>query len=537
MKVKQIKAGRVVALGAAAAVAAASVLVAPSASAAPACNGGQSYRGDVDGDDVPDTVVGVPNHASSKGAVDLHLADGTSKLIDSSAAGVTPRAGDQFGRSVALGDLDADGCDDLVVGAPGAPGGGYAAVILGGPTGIAASGHFVIENPGASGDEFGTSLGLSRGYTTPTGSTSLWVGAPGATVTGKSDAGAVYHFDLRTQDDDVSATRLGKVTTNTVGLGAGAQAGERVGEVLTVAGDGSVVHLGVPRRDVDGEEDAGAVVTVSAAYRDGHGGKPTYSATLRTQNTKGVPDKAEAGDRFGAAIAAVNDDRFAVGVPGEDVWKVKKKSLRGLSKKAKRKVVRKAQKAGTDVGAVQLFVMGRPLALATRTARYQGLDVPGSNTRGDRFGASLAYVQGLFCDGVDALAVGVPGADVVLKKAKKATKKKKAKKAKLAKNAGAVIVLADDASDSSCRPTLLAQGKGLAGKAERGDAAGTAIAAVRDRDAYQGRTDRLLVGVPGEDVGSFVDAGEVNGYADVNRTGGPVAGLGYGSVLASVVQG
>ena len=536
MKVSKLTAGRLAALGAATAVAAASVLVAPSAAQAAACNGNQNYRGDINGDDVPDVAVGLPNHAGGKGAVDLHLSGGTSVLVDSSSAGVAPRAGDQFGRTVVLGDVDGDGCDDLVVGGPGAPNGGYVAVVLGGPSGVVAAGRFVIQNPGSTGaDDFGASLALTRAHGAENLQT-LWVGAPGTDVSGKKDAGTAYQFRLTTTGGETTRQQVGKVTTNTIGLGAGVQDDERLGEVMSLETDGDSVLIGVPRRDVGELTDAGAVVVVSPARAPGSGDNPTYDSQLITQDSSGVPDKAEAFDGFGASVAG-GWREMAIGVPGEDiVKKPSKKSLRGLSKKAKKKALRKAEKAGRDVGAVQTYQYGSPSSLITRNSKANGKKIPGDRTRGDRFGTTVAYGEGLLCAGEAALAIGVPGDDVVLRKATKKTKKKKAKKAKIAVDAGSVVVIGGS-NTKGCAMASLRQGDGtIPGKAERGDAFGTSLVVVFDRDNRSDREDKLIIGVPGEDEGSATDSGAITGYVDADRTGGPVTGLAYGHVLATVAQ-
>ncbi|MCI0589951.1 MAG: integrin alpha [Planctomycetes bacterium] len=85
--------------------------------------------GDVNGDGVPDVLVGAPE--ASPGGVNkagyarvLSGADGLTLFV---RTGTTPL--ERFGRSVSgLGDVDADGVADFVVGSPGAPGGGLVRV-------------------------------------------------------------------------------------------------------------------------------------------------------------------------------------------------------------------------------------------------------------------------------------------------------------------------------------------------------------------------------------------------------------------------
>ncbi len=80
--------------------------------------------GDLDGDGVPDVLVGAPSGTPPAGVIEARSgADGA--LLWSV---VGPAAGDRFGAAIAaVGDVDGDGIGDLVVGAPDHDGGGFGA--------------------------------------------------------------------------------------------------------------------------------------------------------------------------------------------------------------------------------------------------------------------------------------------------------------------------------------------------------------------------------------------------------------------------
>src|SRR3954451_4022032 len=80
------------------------------------------------------------------------------------------------------------------------------------------------------------------------------------------------------------------------------------------------VALGVPGENVGAIADAGAVNVLYGTA----GGLSAAGNQFWHQNVGGVADLAEAGDRFGSALAAANFGRtfhadLAIGVPGENV--------------------------------------------------------------------------------------------------------------------------------------------------------------------------------------------------------------------------
>jgi hypothetical protein len=74
--------------------------------------------GDFDCDGRDDLVIGVPGEAGG-GAINIVYADGRQYQHGAGSFYASPLDGDSFGMSLAAGDFDDDGCDDLAIGAPG----------------------------------------------------------------------------------------------------------------------------------------------------------------------------------------------------------------------------------------------------------------------------------------------------------------------------------------------------------------------------------------------------------------------------------
>ena len=252
---------------------------------------------------------------------------------------------------------------------------------------------------------------------------------------------------------------------------AGVPAAAAVAAATTAAGevaradfddDGFVdLAVGIPGEDVEARADAGAVVVLYGSAAGLTGAR----AQLFHKDLPQLVDRAEAGDRFGAALATgdLNGDGFAdlaVGVPGDDFGDAT---------------------ARRDTGAVHVLfgaagglTTAGDLALSPRTER------------GDQFGSAVAVGPFDTVAG-DDLAVGAPGTDVGA-----------------AADAGAVVVVGGTTADFAARYVQGAGGVG--GAAESGDRFGASLATA---DLNGDGPPDLVAGAPGEAVGTAAQAGSV----------------------------
>ncbi len=241
--------------------------------------------GDVNGDGYADLVVGSPYAAA--GALSN---TGTASLFLGSAAGVASVAArvlqggvadGYFGIAVAgAGDVNGDGYNDLVVGAPYAVTGGRsragtASVFLGNATGLETAAARVLEGVAAD-DNFGRAVARA-GDLNGDGYDDLVVGASGASRGGLISAGTIHVFHGGASGVPAGAT--------TVLTGA-----DRVGLGVAVAGAGDV--------NGDGYDDlvVGTQSGLVSVFHGGAAGIGTDAARVLTGTDWTFPSVAGAGD-------------------------------------------------------------------------------------------------------------------------------------------------------------------------------------------------------------------------------------------------
>ncbi|MFI7588633.1 FG-GAP repeat protein [Spongisporangium articulatum] len=455
-------------------------------------------------------VVGAGTNADdgspdSQGYVDVRFPDGDTQRLTAAGLGLppAPAGSDGFGASVAIGDVNADGLSDLVIGANGYYGdhtAGRAWLVLGGANGFTAAGvrdlNVTHGSPAEGFRTYGSAVAISVLNDTVS---DIWVADPSATVGGHAMAGRVYRFTFTGPGDGSGTGTLSAATAldqDTAGVPGTAEAGDLFGAALASSSAGVVV--GSPGEAIGTQKNAGSVYAVTT---DGDNGVVT-GASAFSQDTKGVPGSAEAGDLFGASIAPGGQ---AVGAPGEDVGKLK------------------------DAGSVQLFrSSGVPGQLRPdRSVTQDSKGVPGTAEAGDRFGAVVT--AGTFtCQEQSQIAVSAPGEGIGK-----------------AARAGSVTLVPGAVANSECKSVALSQGSGLPGTAETGEATGSTLAVANgDPEAEEDRYDALLVGVPAESIGTLSQSGRVLLVRFPSRTatslgpltGGDQPGAFYGHILGLDAQ-
>ncbi|WP_459192637.1 hypothetical protein [Halosimplex sp. J119] len=364
---------------------------------------GQSVAsaGDVNGDGVDDLIIGAPRNSSAgpnTGAAYIVYGPADPGEVNLSDADVTLRGvtnNELAGWSVSTaGDVNGDGIDDVVVGAPGndtaAPNGGAAFVVYGGES-LPAEMNLSAEDADAvlAGTEAYGQAGYSVSEVNRSGADGVAVGAPYANTTGPN-AGAAYMVSgLTLGEAPGSVLNLSEADAAYLGERDGSHAGWSVSTAGDVDDDGTEdIIVGAPGYNATAAESA----TDEAQNRTG----AAYVVDSSDWDTNSLADASltligeSAGDRAGWSVSNagdVNNDTTAdllVGAPFNDSHNE------------------------TDAGAAYVVYGGDSLAgeqsLADADVRMAGaaaLDRAG-------WSVSAAGSGDVTCDRVDDVLVGAP---------------------------------------------------------------------------------------------------------------------------------
>lgn len=427
---------------------------------------------------VPDAgavVVRVPNATDDLGTVlasaDLGRPAGPQDRFGASVSWANLTVGDRVGESYGprLGS-----CPDLVIGVPGANGARGAVVVvpdlgagLEPARAVWLAADALALRPG---DGLGTALGVSVSPATSmtTSSVTLVAGVPGRDLPGAANAGALYAWTFPTAPGDLSVAPVLPaamahlvLTQGAAGIEGRAEAADRFGSVIA---SGNPLLVGIPREDIGGRANVGAVASITFA-----GGSVASDELLWLGH--GLPGRAREGDLLGSAVWG-GSGVTAIGAPGRDC---------GRWRDAGAVLVRWQWTVGED--------WTQPASWHVLTQDSPG--VPGRCERADAFGSAVTWIRGRRGAETSAVAIGIPGEDTGRRG-----------------NAGEVLHLDlfSERDDSEGRWAFLRQP--APPRLRSGDRFGSSFVRVPgDPGDDEDATDLLLAGAPGHDVTGARNAG------------------------------
>ena len=453
----------------------------------------QPPAGDFNGDGVADQAIGVPledvGATSDAGAVNVvygsagGLTQGGNQLFTQTdlGGGQAAESGDRFGAALASADFDQDGFADLAVGAPREDIGatvdtGTVNVLYGSASGLTATGSQAfsqgnggIADSAEAGDQLGASL--AAGDLDGDGDGDLAVGAPSESVGSIAGAGAVNV--IYGSGGGLAATGNQLFHQDSAGIVEVAESGDSFGTALAsgdLNGDSrDDLAVGAPSEAVATVAGAGSVNVIHGSAS----GLTSSGNQIWSQNSAGIADAAESGDRMGAALASGNlngdaRDDLAIGVSSESIGST------------------------SGAGAVHA-IYGAAAGLASAGSQFwsqNSTDIKDAAEANDRLGSALAAGD-LDGDLDDDLLAGAPGESIGTAAA-----------------AGGVNMLLGSGSGLSSTGNLLwsQNSAAISEVSEAGDLFGAALATA---DLNDDARDDLAIGVPSESIGTIA-AGALN---------------------------
>jgi predicted Ser/Thr protein kinase len=266
---------------------------------------------DFDHDGHADLAISVPGRdriAVISGTA--HGLAGTVKTIRASQFRFDPGSG-RYGHRIVAADMNRDGYDDIVIGAPaGDPGPsgstGIIQVFYGGRDGLGAD-RRSIPRPSESVTRFGTAVRV--GDINADGNVDVVEGAPDAPLAGGGHGS--YCLGTRSGEFQTCRVLIGATSLGTSALAVANVNGDRYKDI--VQGDHVVEAAAVGRAAAGGE------VRLWLGSKHGVRSRPL----VVDQDTAWMPGDDETGDAFGASVGAADLDRdgyadIAVSAPGEN---------------------------------------------------------------------------------------------------------------------------------------------------------------------------------------------------------------------------